>query len=101
MFNNGPQDSLPLYPGARPEGGFSGREGGGESGHLGFTIDKPPAEVARFYTEALRAAGMETSLEPESGAVNGRDPARGREITVLARGQGSGSVVTVTYSAGQ
>lgn len=100
-------DWLPAYPGSTPKGVFSTQGPNGSGGTYGFTTSDSVDQVARYYEDALRKAGMKvtTSNMQQNGStslsmVSGEDNATKRKALVTVNfGQGV-THVGITFSAG-
>jgi hypothetical protein len=79
-----------IYPGSKPEGGFSGEEQGKKTGVMSFTTSDSVSQVIDFYKEKLAAEGLEPQ---EQGGFTGtesfsvftaRSPDERRTVSVSA-----------------
>jgi hypothetical protein len=95
---------LPRYPGAKNIASFSKEDRRGDSGSVNFVTEDSVEKVAAFYREALQSAGMNPEVERTDQAgvvrvarVEGKDPAKGREVEITITGAADNTMVVVTF----
>lgn len=100
-------DWLPAYPGSTPKGVFSTQSPNGSGGTYGFTTSDSVDQVARYYEDALKKAGMKvtTSNMQQNGStalsmVSGEDAATKRKALVTVTLSQGVTHVGITFSVG-
>jgi|SRR5579872_7378107 len=98
-------DWLPSYPGSTQKGVFSSQTPKGLAGSYGFTTNDSIDQVARYYEDALKKAGLAvtTNSVQQNGAtgmsiVSGEDTATKRKAVVTATPSQGATGVSVTFS---
>ena len=98
-------DWLPSYPGATAKGVFSSQTPKGLAGSYTFTTNDPIDQVAKYYEDALKKAGLTVSTNSvqQNGAtgmsiISGEDTATKRKAVVTATPSQGATGVSVTFS---
>jgi len=98
-------DWVPVYPGSTPKPGFSAQTPKGASGSFGFNTNDSIEQVAKYYEDAMKKAGLttETNSMQQNGAtgmaiVSGEDKATKRKLVVTATPSQGATGVMVTYT---
>jgi len=94
-------DWVPVYSGATPQGVFSAQSPQGATGSFRFTTNDSIDQVAHFYQDALKNAGMKLTTTTTAGfaMVSGEDAGANRKVVVTASPSGNATSVGVTYTA--
>lgn len=93
---------VPLYPGAKPEGGLAAtnsKEGSG--GAFSFTSSDSPATVIQQYRSTLENAGFTVEAHNSSdsgGILIGKDEGNSRSVTATVSSSGNQTTVSVIYA---
>ena len=97
---------LAAYPGAAATGGATMQGPEGEGGTAGFKTGDSAEQVAAFYEQQLKQAGMKTTknVMNQGGEVklitlHGADEARKRSATIVVTVTGEGTAVAVTHQS--
>ncbi len=94
---------VPKYPGAQATAALSSRAQSGQGGTLQLKCSGSVRQVADYYEQALKGAGMKVEQQSfESGGtstvlVSGSDDAAGRSATVTVTSTSDGTVASVVY----
>jgi len=98
-------DWVPAYPGSTPKGVFSSQGPKGLAGSYTFTATDSIEQVARYYEDALKKAGLAvtTNSVQQNGAtgmsiISGEDTANKRKAVVTATPSQGGTTVSITFS---
>ena len=98
-------DWLPSYPGSTQKGVFSSQTPKGIAGSYTFTANDSIDQVAKYYEDALKKAGLAvtTNSVQQNGAtgmsiVTGEDTATKRKAVVTATPSQGATSVSVTFS---
>jgi hypothetical protein len=93
-------DWLPLYPGANVESAMTGGPAGEQGALVSFTVDDSPSDVAAFYAEKVKAAGVVEMMQASAGEtimLGGELPdGSGVSLSFNPDGEG-GTYASVTY----
>jgi hypothetical protein len=96
---------LPAYPGVRPEGAFSARASGGESGTYHFRTADAAERVVSFYEAGLKKAGLEVDINTlrqggtmTTSVLSGESAGRTVQVTIVPD-EGGGTGVTVGFES--
>ena len=99
-------DWVPVYSGAAPQGVYSAQTAQGATGSFRFTTNDSVDQVAHFYEDALKKAGMKVTVSStqQNGAtgfaiVSGEDVATKRKVVATASPSGTATSVGVIYTA--
>jgi hypothetical protein len=87
---------LPAYPGTKAQG-FSTQGASGSAGGFGFKTGDSPDQVATFYSDELKKAGLKVELmkHPTGAILNAEAGSRKAVVNVMA--DGSGASVSGTF----
>jgi len=95
---------VPVYPGAKAEGGFSATGGAGqneEGGTVAFSTSDASSKVMSFYQDKAKDLGMKTTMTTFTGAEGGMlmfaDENEKRTLMVTVGGSDGHSTVSLTY----
>ena len=98
-------DWVPAYPGATQKGVFSSQTPKGLAGSYSFTVNDSIDQVAKYYEDALKKAGLTvtTNSVQQNGAtgmsiISGEDTATKRKAVVTATPSQGATGVSVTFS---
>jgi hypothetical protein len=84
------------YPGANPQG-LSSQGSNGSAGTFGFKTNDPQEQVASFYEDELKKAGLTVeTLKHPGGAILSAEGS-GRKAVVTIASEGSGTAVNGTF----
>ena len=96
---------IPSYPGAQVEGKFARQGADGEAGAFGFKTQDPVKNVLAFYSQGLKAAGLNISSQftqdsgdSPGGMLTAEDNSKQRTAVVTVGTESGATTVSVTYS---
>jgi hypothetical protein len=87
---------FPAYPGAKAQG-FSTQGASGSAGGFGFKTSDSPDQVATFYEDELKKAGLRVDVTKHSGGAILSAEAGARKVVVNVMADGSGASVNGTF----
>ena len=97
---------LAAYPGAEATGGATMQGPEGEGGTAGFKTGDSAEQVAAFYEQQLKQAGMKTTKnvmnqggEVKLISLHGADDSRRRTATIVVTVTDEGTTVAVTHQS--
>ena len=97
---------LTAYPGAVATGGATMQGKEGQSGTAGFKTSDSAEQVASFYEQQLKQAGMKTTKnvmnqgdEVKLISLHGADDSRRRTATIVVTATNEGTAVAVTHQS--
>ena len=96
---------IPTYPGAKPEGKYTRHGADGDAGAFGFSTKDPVKNVLAFYSQGLKAAGLNITSQftqeagdSPGGMISAEGASKSRTVVVTVGTESGGTSVAVTYS---